>query len=136
MRPHKWQPTRLPHPWDSPGKNTGVGCRFLLVVCILFPCSSNGKESACDAGDEGSIPGSGRSSGEGHGNPLQYSCLENSMGGEAWRATVRGVAKSQTQLSDYTHTQCVYVNPDLSVYPSTPLPLGKHKFVFFNHLIT
>ena len=51
-------------------------------------------------GDQGSIPGLGRSSGEGRGNPLQYSCLENSMDREAWRATVHGVAKSQTQLSN------------------------------------
>ena len=48
----------------------------------------------------GSIPGSGRFSGEGHGNPLQYSCLENPMDRGAWRATVHGVTKSQTQLSD------------------------------------
>ena len=54
------------------------------------------KESACNAGDLGSIPGSGRSPGEGNGNPLQYSCLENSMDGGAWWATVHGVAKSQT----------------------------------------
>ena len=65
-----------------------------------LPCSSNGKESACNAGDQGSIPGSGRSSGEGNDNPLQYSCLENSMDTEAWWATVLGVAKSQTGLSD------------------------------------
>ena len=54
------------------------------------------KASACDAGDLGSIPGSGRSLGEGTGNPLQYSCLENPMDGEAWWATVHGVAKSRT----------------------------------------
>ena len=63
---------------------------------VTLPCSSNGKESACDAGDQGSIPGLGRSSGEGNGNPLQDSCLENSMDREAWQATVRGVAKSWT----------------------------------------
>ena len=50
------------------------------------------------------IPGLGSSSGEGNGNPLQYSCLENSMDREAWRAIVCGVAKSQTQLSDFTFT--------------------------------
>ena len=61
-----------------------------------LPCSSNSKESVCDAGDQGSIPGSGSSSGEGNGNPLQYSCLKNSMDREAWQATVHGVAKSQT----------------------------------------
>ena len=64
-----------------------------------FPGGSKGKESACHAGDQGSIPGLGSSSGEGNGNPLQYSCLENSMDREAWWATVRGVTKSRTQLS-------------------------------------
>ena len=66
----------------------------------LLPCGSDGKEPACSAGDLGSIPGLERSSGEGHGNPLQYSCPENPMDGGAWRATVPGVTKSRTQLSD------------------------------------
>ena len=61
-----------------------------------LPCSLNSKESACDAGDQGLIPGLGSSSGEGNGNPLQYSCLENSMDRGAWRATVHGVAMSWT----------------------------------------
>ena len=61
---------------------------------------SEGKVSACNAGDPGSIPGLGRSRGEGNGNPLQYSCLENPMDGEAWWATVHGVSKSRTRLSD------------------------------------
>ena len=60
--------------------------------------------SACNVGDPGSIPGLGRSPGEGNGNPLQYSCLENPMDGGAWWATVPGVAKSQTRLSDFTFT--------------------------------
>ena len=64
------------------------------------PLASGGKESACDVGDLGSIPGSGRSPGEGIGYPLQYSCLENSMDRGAWWATVHAAAKSQTQLSD------------------------------------
>ena len=54
---------------------------------------SVGKESACNAGDPGSIPGLGRSPGEGNGNPLQYSCLENPMDRGAWRTTVHGVAR-------------------------------------------
>ena len=58
-----------------------------------------GKESACNVGDPGSIPGLGRSHG-GDENPLQYSRLENSMDRGAWRATVHGIKKSQTQLSD------------------------------------
>ena len=61
-----------------------------------FPCGSAGKESAYSAGDLGSISRLGRSPGEGNGNPLQYSCLENSMVREAWWATVQGVAKSWT----------------------------------------
>ena len=65
-----------------------------------FPGASNGKESAHNAGDPGLIPGSGRSHKGGHGNPLQYSCQENSMDRGAWWATVHGVAKSQTQLSN------------------------------------
>ena len=58
------------------------------------------KESACNAGDLGLIPGLGRSPGEGDGYPLQYSCLGNPMDRGTWRATVPGVAKSQTRLSD------------------------------------
>ena len=74
-----------------------------------FPRCSVGKESACNAGDAGvvgSIPGSGRSPGGWHGNPLQYSCLENPMNKGAWRATIHGVAKSQTGLKLLsTHTE-------------------------------
>ena len=61
-----------------------------------FPGGSDGKESACKAGDSGLIPGLGRSPGEGSGNPLQYSCLQDSMDRGAWRATVHVVAKSRT----------------------------------------
>ena len=59
-----------------------------------FPGGSDGKESACNAGDPGSIPESRRSLGEGNGNPLQYSCLENSMDRGTWWVIVHGVAKS------------------------------------------
>ena len=58
-----------------------------------LPCSSVGKDSACNAGDLGSIPGLGRSPGEGNGYPLQYSCLENPMDRGGWQATVHGVAR-------------------------------------------
>ena len=71
-----------------------------------FPGGSVVKESACntrDAGDVGLIPGSGRSPGGGHGNPLQYFCLENPMDRGAWRATVHRVTKSRTRLSNRTH---------------------------------
>ena len=74
----------------------------MLVTETHFPGGSDGKASACNVGDLGSIPGSGRSPGEGNDNPLQYSCLENPVGGGAWRATVHGVAKSQTRLSSFT----------------------------------
>ena len=67
-----------------------------------FPGGSEVKASACNAGDLGLIPGLGRSPGEGNGNPLQYSCLENPMDRGAWWATVYGVTKSQTRLSDFT----------------------------------
>ena len=67
-----------------------------------FPGGSHGKVSACNVGDLGSIPGSGRSPREGNGNPLQYFCLENSMDGRDWYAIVHGVAKSQTRLSNFT----------------------------------
>ena len=64
------------------------------------PNGSDGKESPCHAEDLGSIPGWRRSPGEGNGSPLQYSCLENPMDRGAWQATVHGVAKSQTRMSD------------------------------------
>ena len=69
-----------------------------------FPGGSDGKASAYNAGDLGSIPGLGRSPREETGNPLQYSCLENPMDGGAWWATVNGIANSQTRLSNFTFT--------------------------------
>ena len=118
---------------DTPVKNTGVGCHFLLqrifptqgsnpgllhcrqILYLLsyeitslmsenwplggpkaFPSSSVGKESACSAGDQGSIPQSGRSLGDGKGNPIRYSCLENFMDRGAWWATIYGVPQSRT----------------------------------------
>ena len=78
-----------------------------------FPGGSDSKASAYNTGDLGSIPGLGRSPGEGNGNPLQYSCLENPMDGGAWWATVYGVAKSRKRLRDFTFTsftQLVKIN--------------------------
>ena len=67
---------------------------------VGFPYGSDCKESACNAGDQSSISGSGRSSGEENGNPLQYFCLKNSMDRGAWRATVHGITESQIPLSN------------------------------------
>ena len=67
-----------------------------LKFSLWFPCGSDSKESACNAGDRGSVSGLARSSGEGNSNPLQCSCLENPLERGAWRATVHGVAQSQT----------------------------------------
>ena len=83
-------------------------------------------ESACSAGDLGLIPGSGRSPGEGNGNPLQYSCLENPMDGGALQAKVHGFTKSRTQLSDFAF--CFF-------YPSLDhkLHVGKKQAVSKAH---
>ena len=95
--------------------------RFLLlgsIKCLKwgFPCGSAGKESACNVGDLGLIPGLGRSPGEGKGSPLQYSGLENSMD-----CTVNGVTKSRTGLSDF-HFHCFLVNKcQLTTSTSTAL---------------
>ena len=69
-----------------------------------LPSGSVVENPPANSGDLGSIPGSGRSPGEGHGDPLQYSCLENPLDGGAWWATVLRVAKSRTRLSDFTFT--------------------------------
>ena len=66
---------------------------MILDLAMSLPWCSDGKASACNAGDPGLIPGSGRSPGEGNGNPLQYSCVENPMDGGAWPATVHGIAR-------------------------------------------
>ena len=80
---------------------------FLFAITfrfIDFPGGSDCKASVYNAGDPGSVPGLGRSPGEGHGNPLQYYCLENPMDRGAWYATFHGVAKSWTRLSNFTFT--------------------------------
>ena len=82
----------------------------------VSPGGSDGKESACNVGDLGLIPGLGRSCGEGNSYPLQYSVLQDSMDRKAWQATVYGVSKSQTWLSDFhTHT----LTPSLSYTQTT-----------------
>ena len=72
----------------------------MTAAAESFPHRSVGKASACNAGDLGLIPGLGRSPGEGNGNPLQCSCLENPMDRGAWQAIAHGVSKSQTQFTD------------------------------------
>jgi len=72
---------------------------------MVFPSSSDGKESACSSGDLGLIPVSGRSPGEGNGNPLQHSCLENSMDRGAWWVTVHGSVKGSSKSKDLTTTK-------------------------------
>ena len=79
-----------------------ISLTAIVMIIMGFPGGSDGKASVCNVGDPGLIPESGTSRGEGNGNPLQYSCLENSMYGGAWWATVHGVAKSQTRLSNFT----------------------------------
>ena len=84
----------LADPWEIYG---------ILRASSKFPVAQM-VESPCNAGDPGSIPGFGRSPGEGNGTLLQYPCLKNPMDGGAWQATVHGVTKSRTQLSDlHTH---------------------------------
>ena len=83
-------------PWTEKVKGmTQVWENIVVKERMGFPGGSDGKESTCNAGDLGSIPGSGRSLGEGNGNPLQYSCLGNSMDREAWWATM-GSQESDT----------------------------------------
>ena len=87
----KWQPIPVFLSGKSHGQRSLMG---------YSPWSLKGKRSVCNAGDPGSIPGSGRSTGEGNGNPFQYSSLVNPLDSRAWRATVHGVSKGWVQLGD------------------------------------
>ena len=112
LRPESWLPLRQLR-WE---KGLWIGncsdyrlwrLRYDLIFFFLyFPGGLEVKASARNAGDPGSIPGSGRSPGEENGNPLQYSCLENPMDGGVWLATGHRVTKSQTRLSDFTSIRC------------------------------
>ena len=82
--------------------------RLPTPIFLGFPGSSDSKEFACNAGDPSSIPGLGRSTGEGKSYPLQYSGLENSTDREAWWATVHGVAESWTQKTKYKQSTRVF----------------------------
>ena len=89
--------------WLSQGVCPVVGLLDYMVETGAT-CGSVGKESACNAGDAGSIPGWGRCPGGGHGNPLQYPCLENPTDRGAWRAAVHRVTKSRTRLKQLIGT--------------------------------
>ena len=91
----------------------------LYDIWDISSCGSVSKESACNAGDLSSIPGLGRAPGGGHGNPLQYSCLENPRDRGAWRAAVCGVAKSQTRLSDQPQQSLIKAVPWPRIEPVT-----------------
>ena len=96
--------------WDSvyywgKDKNNFLLYKKMATLIYSFPCGSADKESSCNAGDQGSIPGLGRSPGEGNGNSFQYSCLGNPIDRRAYWATVYGVTESQAQLNDlHKHT--------------------------------
>ena len=110
IRPGSLREPRLPAPSLGMGihrvlSQLSSGPFAPLTVLWGFHHGSDGKESACNAGDPGLIPGSGRSPGEGNGTPLQCSCLRNPMDRGAWLATVHGIAKSQTRLSDWARRQ-------------------------------
>ena len=87
------------------------GLLYSFLIQVL-PCSSNSKESACNAGDPGSTAGLGRASGEGYGNPLQYSCLENPTERGAWQAT-QSVGLQRVEhdwVSSFSNHICLYVS--------------------------
>ena len=106
-------PYKLPQ--FSPKRNSDVSIAHkpkYLFGCqkchpLGFPSSTGGKASACNAGDLGSIPGPGRSPGEGNGNPLQYPCLENPMHRRAWWATIHGVVELD-MTERLTHSSAVH----------------------------
>ena len=88
--------------WLPPALHPGCSLPSLTSASVIirgFPGGSEGKESACNARDPCSLPGLGRCPGEGNGNPVQYSCLENPTDREIWRATVHGVIESRTGLN-------------------------------------
>ena len=89
-------PGSLPHPLPS----AGLGVFILYLQCLVYSVAQTIKECACSVEDLSLFPRSGRSPEEGNGNPLQYSCLENPTDRGAWQATVYGIAKTPTRLSN------------------------------------
>ena len=120
----------------------------MVSLINVFSCWLSGKESACQAGDLGSIPGSGRSSGEGNGNPLKYSCLENPMGRGAWLGIVHGVIRVGHNLATTTKSAQLLVHfKSVSINKFTPIhhtynlyTLGDlviiQEFRIFNNFLT
>ena len=114
IRPFRYDLNQVPDKYMVEVRNRFKGLD--LIEClknygqrfVTFPGGSEVKASACNVGDLGSIPGSGRSPVEGNGNSFQYSCLENPMDRGAWWATVHGVTKSRTRLSDFTFLVTLY----------------------------
>ena len=110
--------------WKRKQSPKSRNCRVLGRIMGFLP-SSVGKESACNAGDMGSIPGLGRSPGEGNGNPLQYSCLENPMDGGTLQATVHGVARVGHNW--VTFTSLGRINPRRNMQRCILIKLGKKE---------
>ena len=108
-----------------------MGSQLDRTLILALTGSSEVKASASNVGNSGLIPGSGR--GEGNGNPLQYSCLENPMDRGVWQATVHGVAKSRTRLSNFTSLSLARIfmsfNPlfHLLLFWVSSLPFSKHR---------
>jgi len=103
------------------------------MTARYFPVGSDGKASAYNAGDQGSIPRMGRSPGEENGNPLQYFCLENHMDRESWKATVHGFAKSQTQLSNFSFTLMTarMKNSERKLYVRMCMIYTKKEYIYY-----
>ena len=90
-----------------------------MRLYVFFPGGSESKESAFNAGDPGAIPGLGRSRGEGHGNPLQHSCLENLMDRGAWWAMVHSITHNRTQLKRLSKHVCICITDSFCPTPET-----------------
>ena len=114
---------RIFKPFLKLARWTGLLIAEVIWIWLRFPGGSEVKVSACNEGDLGSILGSGRSPGEGNGNPLQYSCLENPMDRGAWWATVHGVAQSRTRLKQLSSNSIEYLAQALLSCPVT----GRHQ---------
>ena len=111
--------------------------KIVLSLCALrgFPAGSDGRASVCNGGDPGLIPRSGRSPGEGNGNPLQYSCLENSMDGGAWWATGPWGPR-ESGLSDFTLRGLRQIKENFLCFPSCCCKMGAMRAFYFILLLS